>query len=98
MNEYGAQAKLAESLIAEGMAEGHWVFLANCHLLLSWLPALEWAVNRLDAKQPHSAFRLWLSTTPSPEFPVALLQAGVKIVNEPPQVWQGLRLAVGGKL
>jgi dynein heavy chain len=32
---------VAVKMIEEGLAEGKWVFLANCHLMLSWMPALE---------------------------------------------------------
>ena len=32
------QAPVAVRLIEEGLAEGTWVLLANCHLMLSWMP------------------------------------------------------------
>ena len=68
------------------MVGGHWVFLANCHLMTSWLPALDKLVEGLEAKKPHPDFRLWLSSSPSPLFPIAILQRGIKMTTEPPKV------------
>lgn len=65
---------------------GHWVFLANCHLSLSWMPELDKLVEQLQVQQPHPNFRLWLSSSPHPEFPVTILQAGIKMTTEPPKV------------
>eukprot|EP00730_Choanoeca_flexa_P002353 TRINITY_DN11019_c0_g1_i1.p1 TRINITY_DN11019_c0_g1~~TRINITY_DN11019_c0_g1_i1.p1 ORF type:complete len:1435 (+),score=328.02 TRINITY_DN11019_c0_g1_i1:91-4305(+) len=79
------QAPIAERLIAEGMREGHWVFLANCHLSLSWMPSLSKIVETLDVSKPHPDFRLWLSSKPNPKFPISILQAGIKMTTEPPK-------------
>ena len=35
------QGPRAEALLDEGVKKGSWVFLANCHLMLSWMPVLE---------------------------------------------------------
>ena len=80
------QAPRAKKMIEEGVAEGNWVFLANCHLSLSWMPELDKLVEeKLQIQKPHSDFRLWLSSSPHPDFPIAILQAGIKMTTEPPK-------------
>ena len=66
--------------------QGNWVFLANCHLSLSWMPQLDKLVEQLQVEEPHPEFRLWLSSSPHPEFPIAILQTGIKMTTEPPKV------------
>uniref|UniRef100_A0A8C1Q525 Dynein, axonemal, heavy chain 2 n=1 Tax=Cyprinus carpio TaxID=7962 RepID=A0A8C1Q525_CYPCA len=80
------QAPIATRLIKEGVANGHWVFLANCHLSLSWMCELDKLVDELQIQECHPDFRLWLSSSPHPEFPIAILQTGIKITTEPPRV------------
>jgi len=65
---------------------GHWVFLANCHLSLSWMCELDKLVEEFQVQECHPDFRLWLSSSPHPEFPIAILQTGIKITTEPPRV------------
>jgi dynein heavy chain, axonemal len=79
------QAPVAERLIKEGAKQGHWVFLANCHLSLSWMPALSKIVEMLEVDKPHEDFRLWLSSSPDPRFPISILQSGIKMTTEPPK-------------
>ena len=66
--------------------QGNWVFLANCHLSLSWMPQLDKLVEQLQVESPHRDFRLWLSSSPHPEFPISILQVGIKMTTEPPKV------------
>jgi dynein heavy chain len=82
------QAPKATRLIQEGLREGNWVFLANCHLSISWMPILEKIVENIPSENPHPDFRLWLSSSPHPQFPISILQIGVKMTTEPPK---GLR-------
>ncbi|XP_018599950.2 dynein heavy chain 2, axonemal [Scleropages formosus] len=79
------QAPIATRMIKEGVMNGHWVFLANCHLSLSWMPQLDKLVEQLQVEEPHTDFRLWLSSSPHPDFPIAILQAGIKMTTEPPK-------------
>ncbi|KAI8904300.1 dynein heavy chain and region D6 of dynein motor-domain-containing protein [Gorgonomyces haynaldii] len=79
------QAPKAAKLIQEGLKTGTWVFLANCHLSISWMPSLDKIVESIPAENPHPNFRLFLSSSPHPNFPISILQAGLKMTTEPPK-------------
>jgi dynein heavy chain len=81
------QTPIALKLIEEGIKNGNWVFLANCHLNVSWLPELTKLVEGFSSQHPppHPKFRLWLSSDPDPRFPIALLQGSIKMTTEPPK-------------
>ena len=88
------QGPIAERLMAEGYAKGHWVCLQNCHLCVSWLPTLDRKLEELrDATEGIADdFRLWLTTMPTPAFPATVLQSSLKLTQEPPK---GLKANVG---
>lgn len=79
------QGPFAEAAIREAIDKGTWVLLQNCHLLVSWLPQLQKIVEDIDPANCSPEFRLWLTSMPSPHFPVPVLQNGIKMTNEPPK-------------
>ncbi|KAJ0403889.1 hypothetical protein ATCC90586_002605 [Pythium insidiosum] len=81
------QATVAEAMLQRGLEGGNWVFLANCHLMLSWAPTLEKLIDSYCSAtaQVNPGFRLWLTSDPNPKFPIAILQRGIKMTTEPPR-------------
>ncbi|XP_053163841.1 dynein axonemal heavy chain 14 isoform X5 [Hemicordylus capensis] len=86
------QGSKAEQLIYKAqMLSGQWVFLQNCHLAASFMPRLCTIVDSFTQSNANIVpqFRLWLSSTPDPSFPIPILQNGLKIVIESPQGIKG---------
>lgn len=79
------QAPVATKLIMDGIKDGNWVFLANCHLSLSWMPTLDKMIAAMQSIKLHKKFRLWLSSSPHPTFPISILETSIKITTEPPR-------------
>lgn len=81
------QGIIAKNAILSSKEKGDWVCLENCHLSKSWMPVLEELLEEVneDESEIHGNYRLWLTSMPSPFFPVSILQSGVKLTNEPPK-------------
>lgn len=83
----GAQGPVAQMLIEQAKKSGEWVCLQNCHVASSWMRSLQVIVEDLQSEgsQVHADFRLWLTSMPSPSFPLFVLQCSSKLTLEPPK-------------
>lgn len=82
------QGPKATALIEDSVKSGNWVMLQNCHLASSYMSELEDLVQGFFENEINPDFRLFLTSAPSPSFPVSVLQVSVKLTTEPPR---GLR-------
>jgi dynein heavy chain, axonemal len=79
------QGAIAEKYIESGQTNGDWICLQNCHLSSSWMPELERIQETQNEETINTDYRLWLTSMPTPVFPVPVLQSGIKLTNEPPK-------------
>ncbi len=76
------QGGRATRLITEGMRDGDWIFVTNCHLSPQWMSQLSSLYDRMSTAS--SSFRLWLATQPMDSFPLHILRDSVKMAIESP--------------
>ena len=68
--------------------EGHWVVLQNVHLVAKWLATLEKKLEQYSLES-NPDYRVFISAEPSGTrdshiIPQGILEAAIKITNEPP--------------
>jgi dynein heavy chain len=96
----GQEAR-AREIVEECWRSGEWALLENCHLGIPFLIQLEDMLRNVllsgggGDEGPkitiHEDARLFVTSEPSKEFPIGLLQMSVKLTNEPPQ---GIRAGI----
>ena len=69
--------QVALQLLETAISRGQWLMLQNCHLLVRWLRELDKQLEKMN--KPHPDFRLWLTTEPTPAFPISILQRSLKV-------------------
>jgi dynein heavy chain, axonemal len=77
----------ALKLLETSISLGYWLMLQNGHLLIPFMKKLEKVLDQIQSV--HDDFRLWITTDPTPNFPIGILQKSLKVVTEPPN---GLKL------
>ena len=77
------QEENARKMLNEGIANGNWLMLQNCHLSLNFCDEI--MQTMMDAGNINQGFRLWITTEVNKKFPIGLLQMSLKFTNEPPE-------------
>lgn len=75
------QGEKCKEMLTKAAETGSWCFLSNCHLSIALLPELESIMDSLFKKAGglKKTFRLFMSASPHPDFPISLLQRSLKI-------------------
>lgn len=82
------QAPQAHEYVKNGIANGGWVLLQNCHLGIDYLEVLEPLLfdlkEQYEKGEVDETFRIWITSEPTPRFPINLLQMCIKCTDDPP--------------
>jgi len=65
--------------------QGHWVILNNVHLMPKWLVEVEKKLDAYALEGSNERFRIFLTSAPSDDLPIGMLNRSIKLTNEPPQ-------------
>ena len=74
----------ARRMMQQGVQNGGWLLLQNCHLSLDYVEEILDAI--IETESMHEEFRVWVTTEVHIKFPINFLQISIKYTNEPPQV------------
>eukprot|EP00058_Branchiostoma_floridae_P010281 XP_002595769.1 hypothetical protein BRAFLDRAFT_200305 [Branchiostoma floridae] len=82
------QEVVAERALDMASEQGHWVVLQNIHLVAKWLATLDKKLEKYS-EGSHEDYRVYISAEPAPtveahNIPQGILEASIKITNEPP--------------
>jgi dynein heavy chain len=79
------QERKAQELVQAAIESGGWVLLQNCHLGIKYLGQLQDELIDLAGEENYDkSFRIWITTEPTPRFPINLLQMSIKVTDDPP--------------
>lgn len=70
--------------IEEGIKNGNWIILQNCHMAEDWMPALERICENLAPDSAHADFRLWLTAETVTFFSLTVLHNCIKLTIDCP--------------
>lgn len=73
------QSAQVMKFIEEGIKNGNWIIVQNCHMAEEWMPALERICENLAPDSAHTDFRLWLTAETVTFFPLTVLHNCIKL-------------------
>ena len=79
------QDVVAMACLESAHRNGHWVILNNIHLMTRWMGELEKKLDEFAQEGgSHVKMRLFLTSDPSTNIPIGVLNRCIKVTNEPP--------------